>query len=139
MQHRFDWSPRMPHRERNVNREDLTKIATRLRRKAVRAMLQEKKRKRRRSRKTRNLRANESEVDLLKQAEVIIAQQKAAATTLTDLEANEAKRKSQLGELADNQLAEEPPYSVMLVDQLRDSVKSLKEMRVDAGVVYDGS
>ena len=88
------------------------------------AMLQEKEKKATEPQNAQP-KANESEVDLLKQAEVIIAQQKAAATTLTDLEASEAKLKSQLGELANNQLAEEPPYSITFVDQLRDSVKSL--------------
>lgn len=69
--------------------------------------------------------ANESEVDLLKQVDVIIAQQKSATATLEDTEANIAELKGQLRELQDNRLDEEPPYSIMMVDQLRDSIKAL--------------
>ena len=100
------------------------------------AMLQEKEKKATEPQNAQP-KANESEVDLLKQSEVIIAQQKAAATTLTDIEASEAKLKSQLGELANNQLAEEPPYSITFVDQLRDSVKSLtmKSEAIQASVM----
>ncbi len=69
--------------------------------------------------------ANESEVDLLKQVEVIVAQQKSATATLEDVEAKTADLKLQLKKLVENGLEEDPPYSVMMVDQLRDSIKAL--------------
>ncbi len=70
--------------------------------------------------------ANESEVDLLKQIDVIIAQQKAATATLQDIRVASEELKLQLGKLADDRLDEPPPYSVMMLDELRDSIKSLK-------------
>jgi small-conductance mechanosensitive channel len=69
--------------------------------------------------------ANESEVDLLKQVEVIVAQQQSATATLEDVKAKSDELKLELGKLAENRLEEDPPYSVMMVDQLRDSIKAL--------------
>ena len=70
--------------------------------------------------------ANETEVDLLKQVDVILAQRKSAAVTLEDIRASEADAKLQLAAIEEGQVSEEPPYSIMLVDQLRDSNKSLE-------------
>ncbi len=70
--------------------------------------------------------ASETQVDLLKQVDAIIAQQKSATTTLKDIDASEADSKLKLAAIAEGQLGEEPPYSIMLVDQLRDSIKSLQ-------------
>lgn len=90
------------------------------------ALLQEEAQKATEDVATAAPKANESEVDLLKQVDVIIAQQKSATATLEDIEANAAELKLDLGELADNRLDEEPPYSIMLVDQLRDAIKALR-------------
>ena len=63
---------------------------------------------------------------MLKQVDVIIAQQKSASATLADVDTSVSELKLQLGKLADNRLEENPPYSIMMVDQLRDSIKALK-------------
>lgn len=73
---------------------------------------------------------SESEVDLLKQVDVIIAQQQAATSTLQDIEATEGELKLQLAAVENGDLAERPPYSIMLLDQLRDSIKSLTTKEV---------
>ena len=70
--------------------------------------------------------ASETEVDLLKQIDVIIAQQKAASATLADVETAETEATTERSRIEIGQLAEEPPYSITLVDRIRDSIESLQ-------------
>ncbi len=90
------------------------------------ALLQEEVQKAKNEAADTSPKADESEVDLLKQVDAIIAQQRSATATLEDVEAKSAELELQLRNLADNRLEEEPPYSVMMLDQLRDSIKALK-------------
>ena len=68
----------------------------------------------------------ESNVDYLKQIDVTIAQQKAATSTLQDVQAKRAELEVKLSKLADGRLETEPPYSILVLDQLQDSINSGK-------------
>ena len=73
--------------------------------------------------------AEESNVDYLKQIEVTIAQQKSATSTLQDLQAKQADLEVELSKLADGKMESEPPYSILVLDQLNDSLNSSKAKR----------
>ncbi len=90
------------------------------------AMLQEQVKKTAAPESNSAPQAETSNVDLLKQIEVTIAQQKSARAGFEDIQAKQNDLKSQLGKLADNRLDEPPPYSILLVDEIRDSLESSK-------------
>ena len=71
----------------------------------------------------------ESSVDYLKQIDVTIAQQKAATGTLHDIQAKQAELEVELSKLVDGRLEIDPPYSILLLDQLHDSVNSGKTLQ----------
>ena len=73
--------------------------------------------------------SEESDVDLLKQIDVVIAQQKSGTETLKEIKGKHVELETELGRLADNQLDDGPPYSILLLDQLRDSIAAGKTKR----------
>ncbi|TWU60018.1 Mechanosensitive channel MscK precursor [Rubripirellula tenax] len=70
--------------------------------------------------------ADASRVDLLKQIDVVIAQQQSASSSNEDHDAQVANLKSILTRLADGELDEKPPYSVIFLDGLKESVRNAK-------------
>lgn len=89
------------------------------------ALLQEEAQKSATDPETTPPTASATEVDLLKQLDVIIAQQMAATTTLQDIQSDAAALETELSKLADNKLDQPPPYSIIELDQVRDSIKAL--------------
>lgn len=89
------------------------------------ALLQEEAQKSATDPETTPPAASATEVDLLKQLDVIIAQQMAATTTLQDIQSDAAALETELSKLADNKLDQPPPYSIIELDQVRDSIKAL--------------
>jgi small-conductance mechanosensitive channel len=75
------------------------------------------------------IKSDESDVDLLKQIEVVIAQQKNATATIQDIQSKQVELETVLGRLADNRLDEGPPYSILMLDQLRDAIAADKTKR----------
>ncbi len=68
----------------------------------------------------------DSKVDLLKQIDVIVAQQKSATTSLADLEQKKAELETSLTQLTDRPMEGGPPFSILLLDQLRDDRRDSK-------------
>ncbi|TWU42645.1 transposase [Novipirellula artificiosorum] len=64
-------------------------------------------------------RSEESQVDLLKQIDVVIAQQKNTTSTLQDIQSKQIELNTELGRLANKQLGEGPPYSILMLKQLK--------------------
>lgn len=62
------------------------------------------------------------EVELLKQLEVVVAQLEAAKTEHADLKTRLGDLQTQLEAIRDSGPPEEPPYSFLLLDQLRDEL-----------------
>ena len=73
--------------------------------------------------------ANESQVDKLKQIDVILAQQQSVTASLEDLNAKRIDLERRLSKHANGQLEEDPPYSILLSDQLQDSIASLSSQQ----------
>lgn len=73
-----------------------------------------------------NAAADESEIELLKQIEVTIAQQKTMATSLNDLQTKQTELEQELSRLMTGTVEDGPPFSIILLDQLNDSVASNK-------------
>ncbi|NND97211.1 MAG: mechanosensitive ion channel [Pirellulaceae bacterium] len=90
------------------------------------ALLQEQAKQTTDSNDTDKPTAEATDVDLLKQKEVTIAQQKTAAATLEDTQTKLAELETEFNKLADNRLDVEPPYSILLLDQLNDSLNLAK-------------
>lgn len=63
-----------------------------------------------------------SEADWLKQIEVILAQQKTATATLEDLKSKQIQMAEDLERIDVQSVDDGPPYSILLLDQLRDSI-----------------
>ncbi|TWT82356.1 hypothetical protein CA13_38180 [Planctomycetes bacterium CA13] len=74
-------------------------------------------------------RSDESHIDLLKQIDVVIAQQKNTTSTLQDTQSKQVELETELGRLADKQLDNGPPYSIRMLDQLRDAIAADKAKR----------
>ncbi|TWU46986.1 mechanosensitive ion channel domain-containing protein [Rubripirellula reticaptiva] len=81
--------------------------------------------------------ADASRVDLLKQIDVVIAQQQSATSSSEDHAAQVDALKSTLTRLADGVLDEQPPYSIIFLDGLKESVRNAKTKlaSVDASVI----
>lgn len=65
-----------------------------------------------------------SRVDLLKQIDVVVAQQQSATSSGEDYDAQVATLKSTLTRLADGKLEQEPPFSVIYLDGLKESIRN---------------
>jgi potassium-dependent mechanosensitive channel len=65
-----------------------------------------------------------SEVEQLKLIEVIVAQQRSATSTLRHLQSKAGELKTQLDRLDMGVLDEKPPYSILVLDRLTDSIAS---------------
>ncbi len=76
--------------------------------------------------------ADSSRGDLLKQIEVVVAQQVSAAKTLEDVQATQAALQTSLTRLSDGILDQQPPYSILLLDRLRDSLRNSKARQESA-------
>ncbi len=73
---------------------------------------------------------DDTHVELLKQIEVVVAQQRSAAATLNDLAQDAAELKSALDSLSTTTFDPPPPYSISFLDDLRaefDVVQSKRE------------
>ena len=70
-----------------------------------------------------------SEIDLLKIIEVTVAQQRSATTTLQGLESQKVELQTQLSRLSNGTLDDKPPYSILTLDRLNDSIASGKVKR----------
>ncbi|TWT52556.1 Mechanosensitive channel MscK precursor [Rubripirellula amarantea] len=70
-----------------------------------------------------------SEIDLLKMIEVTIAQQRSATATMQQLQSTKVELETQLSKLSSGKLNEEPPYSILMLDRLNDSIASGKVKR----------
>lgn len=90
------------------------------------AMLQEKTEQAAEDAAEEKPEAETTKVDLLKQIEVTVAQQKAASSKLQDIESKKAELEVELSRLSDGRLNQKPPYSILFLDQLRDSLSSGK-------------
>ncbi|OYP34239.1 mechanosensitive ion channel domain-containing protein [Rhodopirellula sp. MGV] len=63
------------------------------------------------------------------QIESIVTQQKSAATRLEDLSAAKLETEQTLQRIKDTGLNEDPPYSIILLDEINDNLKSERERR----------
>lgn len=70
-----------------------------------------------------------TEVDWLKQLDVTLAQQKSATATLEDLKLKQIQIDEELGRLSAQSIGEGPPYSILLLDELTDSIASNEAKR----------
>ncbi|MCM2370176.1 mechanosensitive ion channel domain-containing protein [Aporhodopirellula aestuarii] len=71
----------------------------------------------------------QSNVDLLKQIDVVIAQQKTANATLQDLQASTLELEAKLNRLDLEGVEEGPPYSITLLDEIGDALAASKGKR----------
>ena len=81
--------------------------------------------------------ADASRVDLLKQIDVVVAQQQSATSSGEDHDAQVAVLKSTLTRLADGKLDQDPPFSIVYLDGLKESVhnSATKLASADSSVV----
>ena len=70
--------------------------------------------------------ADKSQVDVLKQIDATVAQQKTITSTLNDLETKRVELSNALAKLATGQLDQQPPYSILMLDELRETLKNYK-------------
>ncbi|QDT04813.1 Mechanosensitive channel MscK precursor [Rubripirellula lacrimiformis] len=68
--------------------------------------------------------ADESQVDLLKQIDVIMAQQKTATASLQDAKSKQVSLDAELGRVEIEGVDGGPPYSILALDQLQDARNS---------------
>lgn len=87
--------------------------------------------------KPREQAADESVVDLLKQIDVTIAQQKTATASLQDARSKQDELKTEIQRLENTGVEGGPPYSINILDQYTDAVASGKATResMDASVL----
>ncbi|TWT50429.1 Mechanosensitive channel MscK precursor [Rubripirellula amarantea] len=76
--------------------------------------------------------ADASRVDLLKQIDVVIAQQQSATSSSEDHSSQVEALKSTLTRLADGELDSKPPYSIILLDGLKESARNAKSKLASA-------
>lgn len=69
---------------------------------------------------------NESNVDLLKQIDVVIAQQKTANSTLQDLQSKKLELEARLNRIDLEGVDEGPPYTILLLDEINDALSAAK-------------
>ncbi len=69
--------------------------------------------------------ANASQVDKLKQIDVIVAQQQSVVVSLEDINSKSIELEKRLHKLQAGNFDEQPPYSILLLDQLSDSITNL--------------
>ncbi|MCC9600082.1 mechanosensitive ion channel [Stieleria sp. JC731] len=71
------------------------------------------------------------------QIDAIVTQQKSAATRLKDLSAEKLEAEQTLQRLKDSGLDDAPPYSIILLDEIHDNLKSERERRdlIQAGIL----
>jgi small-conductance mechanosensitive channel len=70
-------------------------------------------------------------VGLLKQIDVIVAQQQSATSQLEDIDADLLEMQVTFDKLQKNELQESPPYSITLLDEVRDLLAQTK-LKLDA-------
>ncbi len=73
--------------------------------------------------------ANASQIDKLKQIDVIVAQQRSVTASLEDINSKSVELEKKLNTLDSGKLEEQPPYSILLFDQLSDSITNLKSKK----------
>jgi potassium-dependent mechanosensitive channel len=78
-----------------------------------------------------------SEVELLKLTEVTVAQQRSATSSLKELQSKVIELKTQLDKLDSGELDEKSPYSILLLDQLNDSIanSTIKRASIEESIL----